>query len=216
MATTGRPLPESGIAGVILAGGAARRMGGTDKPLEPLGGRAVLAHVMERLGPQVTAVALNANDDPARFSGFGLDVVPDTVAGRPGPLAGVLAGMVWAARRPEAFSHIVTVAGDTPFLPADLVAGLEAMAGLTGRRICIARSLGRDHPVFGYWPVDLAGDLAEFLARSPTFRVSAYAFERHDAAYADFPAPGGRDPFFNINTPSDLDAAEEMLREASA
>lgn len=216
MATADRPRPESGIAGVILAGGGARRMGGIDKPLEPLGGRAVLAHVVERLAPQVETLALNANGDPERFAGIGLDVVPDTVADRPGPLAGVLAGMVWAARRPVAFSHIVTVAGDTPFFPTDLVAGLEAMAGLTGRRICIARSMGRNHPVFGYWPVDLAGDLAEFLARSQTFRVSAYAFERHDAAYADFPAPGGRDPFFNINTPADLETAEEMLREASA
>jgi molybdopterin-guanine dinucleotide biosynthesis protein A len=185
-------------------------MGGADKALKPLAGRPLLAHVIDRLSPQVEILAINANGDPARFARFGLDVVPDTLPGGPGPLAGVLAGMEWASR--QGFSHIVTAATDTPFLPPDLVAGLSAMAGLTGREIAIARSMGRDHPVFGYWPVALTDDLAEYLTRGESFKMRAYVFDRHLAAYAEFPALDGCDPFFNINTPDDLKTAEDILR----
>lgn len=199
------------IAGVILAGGAGRRMGGADKGLALLAGRPLLTHVIDRLSPQVAALALNANGDPARFAGFGLEVVPDTFPGRLGPLAGLLAGTQWARR--HGFSHIVSAAADTPFLPVNLVSGLAAMSAVTGRSVVIARSLGHDHPVFGYWPVEIGDDLAAFLRDGESLRIGAYAFNRHRAAHAEFPAPEGCDPFFNINTQKDLETAEKMLQE---
>lgn len=199
---------RSDIAGIILAGGNAARMGGGDKPLLDLSGRPLLAHVVARLEPQCARLAINANGDAARFSSFGLPVVADTLDGRPGPLAGVLAGLEWARRR--SLSHVVTAAGDTPFLPANLVAGLAAMVTVTGRRIVIARSDGRDHPVFALWPVDLADDLASFIETGTSRSVRAFAVDRHDAAYAEFPIDNGLDPFFNVNTPDDLAAARQL------
>jgi len=184
------------VAGVILAGGLATRMGGGDKPLLRLHGRPLLAQVIDRLAPQVTALALNANGDPARFAGFGLPVLADPVPGHPGPLAGVLAGMDWAAG--EGFARVLSVAGDTPFLPADLVARLAAVP------FGVAASLGRQHPVVALWPVTLRGALREALARGQ-HKVGRFAAD-HGAEAVDFPAPP--DPFLNINTPEDLARAE--------
>ena len=152
------------VAGVILAGGLARRMGGGDKALLELAGRPLLAHVIERLAPQVDELVLNANGDPARFAQFGLPVVPDTVEGFAGPLAGVLAGMRWAAARGH--QDVASAAGDTPFFPTDLVARLQAARG--DQPICMAatrdpeRGLS-EHPTFALWPVRLADDLEKSL-----------------------------------------------------
>lgn len=186
-------------------------MDGMEKGLLPLGDRPLIAFVLARLEPQCTAVCINANGDPARFAGFHLPVVPDTKTGQPGPLAGILAGMQWAKR--EGFFHVVTVASDTPFFPRNLVAGMHAMAEASGRSIVLARSLGRDHPVFGYWPVALADDIEDFLAGSNDRSVRGFAVGRHDAAYAEFPAKHDLDPFFNINTPADMETAREILRK---
>jgi molybdopterin-guanine dinucleotide biosynthesis protein A len=197
------------IAGVILAGGLATRMGGGDKCLLPLGGRPILAHVIERLAPQVDALALNANGDPARFARFGLPVLADSVEGYAGPLAGVLAGMDWAhAQGAEA---IVTAAADTPFFPADLVVALcsAAHAADTGLAMALtpaAEGLDR-HPTFGLWPVALREDLRAALARGVR-KVVAWT-EPHGCARAVFHGRG--EPFFNVNTPEELARAEAML-----
>lgn len=167
-------------------------MGGVEKSLLLLQDKPLLAFVLARLEPQCAAVCINANGDPTRFAEFSVPVVPDTRSGQPGPLAGLLAGMEWARR--EGFSHIVTAASDTPFFPRNLVAGLRAMAVVTGRGIVLARSLGRDHPVFGYWPVMLADDLGDFLSRSDDRSVRGFAVGRHNAAYAEFPAEHDFDP----------------------
>jgi len=186
--------------GVILGGGLARRMGGGDKGLLRLGDATILDRVIARLGTQVAAMALNANGDPARFAGLGLPVIADSIDGYAGPLAGVLAGMDWAAG--EGATHIVTAAWDTPFFPADLAERLAAEAG----PITLARTAQGRHPTFGLWPVALRGDLrAELLAG--TRKVLAWT-DRHGTAYADF--EGDPDPFFNVNTPEDLAAAEAM------
>ena len=184
------------IAGIVLAGGRATRMGGGDKALLPLGGRALLAHVLARLGPQVGAVAISANGDPARFAGFGLPVLADTVPGLPGPLAGVLAGMDWAAGL--GMERLLCVAGDTPFLPVDLVARLGA------HPFAMAESLGRRHPTVALWPVALRDDLRAALDGGE-HRVGRFAMD-HGAVGVAFDAP--QDPFFNINTPEDLAEAE--------
>lgn len=200
------------IAGVVLAGGLSRRMGGGDKGLRTLGQRSVLDHVVSRLRPQVGPLALNANGDPARFAHLGLPVLPDTMEGFAGPLAGVLAGLEWAASLPGC-TGLVTAAGDTPFLPADLVSRLARAAG-GQERIAVAASGGRRHPVFALWPLAVRYDLADALAGGER-RVSAF-IERHPhvtAAFAMATTAGGRprDPFFNVNTPEDLEEAEAML-----
>lgn len=200
--------------GVILAGGRATRMGGRDKGLCRLGGQCVLAHVIARLAPQCSTLVLNANDDPARFAAFGLPVLPDSLPDRPGPLAGVLAGLDWAAQRGG--KAIVTAAADTPFLPPDLVARLQADAGAGG--LCLAASLDptgrlRRHPTCGLWPVSLRDDLRAALL-SGQRRMMDWA-DRHQAGTARFGSQPF-DPFFNINTPDDLIAAETLHKRISA
>jgi len=195
-------------AGIILAGGQARRMGGGDKALLNVAGKPLIAHVIDRLAPQVDEIAINANGDEARFADFGLDVIPDTVEGFAGPLAGVLAGMRWAAKRGH--SHVVSAAADTPFFPADLVAKLTDAAG--GQPISMAttddpeRGIS-EHPTFARYPVDLADDLEYALTEGHMRKVIVWT-SRHGCARALF---GGQDyPFFNVNTPGDLAEAERI------
>lgn len=195
---------ERTVPAVILAGGLARRMGGGDKGLRPFGSGTVLSAVLARLAPQAAPVALNANGDPARFATLGLPVLPDPVPGHPGPLAGLLAAMDWAGGLGA--EAVLTVPGDAPFLPRDLAARLRA-AGAPS----VAASGGRTHPVAGLWPVRLAPLLREGLAQGLR-RVEAFA-QAQGAVRAEFdPEPGGPDPFLNLNTPEDLEAARRWLR----
>ena len=196
-------------SGTILAGGQARRMGGGDKGLLTIGDATMLEHVIDRFAPQVGELALNANGDEARFAKFGLPVLADPVAGYAGPLAGVLAGLDWAAGRGGA--NIVTAAADTPFLPADLVARLLDAAVAQGRQIALARTATGLHPTFGLWPVALRDDLRAAL--SAGVRKVVDWTDRHGAASAEFPV-GEFDPFFNVNTPEDLDRAQDYLELA--
>ena len=195
--------------GVILAGGLASRMGGGDKGLLPLGGATILGHVIDRLSPQVAGLALNANGDPGRFALFGLPVLPDSIGGYAGPLAGVLAGLDWAAE--QGADHIVTAAADTPFFPADLVPQLVLAAETKGKPIALARTENGRHPTFGLWPVALADDLREAL--NDGVRKVVQWTDRHGTAMADFPSDRF-DPFFNVNTPEDLLQAEAHLEGA--
>lgn len=200
--------------GVILAGGRATRMGGGDKCLLEAGGRSLLAHVIERLGPQVDGLILNANGDPARFAPFALPVVADGIAGYAGPLAGVLAGM--EAARARGAARIVTAAADTPFFPRDLVARLGAAArGEDAPLACAATpdAAGRlrDHPTFGLWDAALADDLRAALEDGLRKVVDWTA--RHGCARAAFGA-GPPDPFFNVNTPEDLAIAARLAESA--
>jgi len=203
---------DQNIAGIILAGGQSRRMGGGDKTLLALGGRSLLDHVVKRLVPQVGPLALSANGDPARFAGFGLPVLADTVEGYAGPLAGILTGIEWASIACDA---VVTVAGDTPFFPNNLVERLAAAAATKRGAIAVASSGGRRHPTFALWPLGLHDDLRRFLVDEDNRRVSTF-IDRHDVVEVEFPmlASGGQqiDPFFNINTPDDLAIAERLLQ----
>jgi molybdenum cofactor guanylyltransferase len=195
--------------GVLLAGGRARRMGGGDKGLCRLGGRTLLDHVVARLGPQVDRLVLSANGDPARFADCKLPVVADPIAGHAGPLAGVLGAMLWVREhRPETVD-IVTVPIDTPFLPTDLVCGLQAARQRAGCAIALAASAGRLHPVVGLWPVHLAEALAAALAAGER-RTGEWALGR-GAAVAAFAFTEGTDPFLNINRPEELAEAERVL-----
>ncbi len=202
----------SRVLGVILAGGRATRMGGGDKGMLPLGGQRIIDHVVDRLGPQVGGMALNANGDPARFAGLGLPVLADSLPDWPGPLAGVLAGMDWAAAKGA--DAVVSAAADTPFLPRDLVAGLRAAAGPSGLALAASRDaegkLWR-HPTFGLWPVALRDDLRAALEGG--LRKVVIWTDTHGAGTAEFGAEGV-DPFFNVNTPEDLEAAEALAVRA--
>lgn len=201
------------VLGVILAGGLSRRMGGGDKGLLPLGGQDLLGHVIGRLRPQVTQMMLNANGDPTRFDGYNLPVVADSIDGFAGPLAGVLAGLDWAAE--QGASQIVTVAADTPFYSNDLVTCLTEAAKAENTPLAMAvtpdpeRGQAR-HPTFGLWSVALRHDLRDAL--NDGMRKVIQWTAPHGCAKVHFDA-SPFDPFFNVNTPEDMVTAEQMLRE---
>jgi molybdopterin-guanine dinucleotide biosynthesis protein A len=206
------------VTGVILAGGQSRRMGGGDKGLLELAGRPMLAHVAARLAPQVGTLVINANGDPARFARLGLPVVADTIPDFAGPLAGVLAGMRWARANTPAARFIATAAGDAPLLPTDLVSRCLAALGDRPGGVALAQSGGELHPVIGLWPVALADDL-EAQLRAGVRKVLAWT-DRHGTVPVPFGfVEVGRaaiDPFFNANTPQELDALRAALAAAAA
>ncbi|MBN8892051.1 MAG: molybdenum cofactor guanylyltransferase MobA [Rhodospirillales bacterium 70-18] len=197
--------------GVLLAGGLARRMGGGDKPLRLLGGRPLLDHAIARIAPQCRALVLNANGPPERFAAWGLPVVADPLPDFPGPLAGVLAGMRWAAAHHPNATDVLSAPTDTPFLPADLATRLAEARTRAGTPIACASSAGRTHPVVALWPVALA-DALEADLRAGMRKIDAWT-ARHGVAEAAFPATPF-DPFFNVNTQEDLAEAERLAAEA--
>jgi molybdopterin-guanine dinucleotide biosynthesis protein A len=197
------------IAGVLLAGGLAQRMGGGDKCLQPLGGRPILDRVTERVRSQVHPLLLNANGDPARFSAYGLPVMTDVIEGFAGPLAGVLTGLEWLAEIAPHVRWLASFPTDAPFLPLDLVASLRAAVAAGGADIAYAASDGRAHPVFGLWPVRLKEPLRRALVQEGVRKIDAWS-ARYRVAVVDFAAEP-IDPFFNANRPEDLERAEAFL-----
>ena len=199
------------IVAVVLAGGLARRMGGGDKALLPLGGRPLLAHVLARIAPQVAAVALNANGDPARFAAFGLPVLADPLPDHPGPLAGILAGLDWAAALPAPPAALLSVTADAPFLPRDLLARLLAARDAAGVPMACAASGGFTHPPIALWPLALRGALrTALLAGERKIDRWTAQYGCASAAWSDQPF----DPFFNANTAEELARAEALLHRA--
>jgi molybdopterin-guanine dinucleotide biosynthesis protein A len=197
------------IVGVLLAGGQSRRMGGGDKSLRLLGGKTILARVIERARPQVAALVLNANGDPTRFADYGLPVAADVVEGYAGPLAGVLTGMEWArANVPDAL-WLASFATDAPFLPTDLVERLGEAVADEGADMACASSAGRSHPVFGFWPIALAGELRRAMVEEGVRKVDVWT-ARYRLVTVDF-STEPIDPFFNTNRPEDLEEAERLL-----
>jgi len=198
------------VAGIILAGGRASRMGGHDKALTELGGRPLLLHVANRLAPQVAPIAVNANGDAGRLAGFGLPVIPDDDEDFLGPLAGILAGLRWAATLDLPPDSLATIAVDTPFFPVDLVARLRS-AQTRADMIVLAATHGRRHPTFGLWPLETLPRLAAHMEEGGSLKVADFV-DTLPNAVVDFNAAGGHDPFFNVNTPDDLAEAERILR----
>jgi molybdopterin-guanine dinucleotide biosynthesis protein A len=204
-------MPRSPILGLVLAGGLARRMGGGDKTRIRIGGKTILERVLARLKPQCAAVILNANGDPARFADTGLPVVPDTVPDFAGPLAGILAGLDWAAAHAPGMADVASAPGDCPFLPGDLVARLSAARQAAGVPLACARSGDWRHPVVGLWPVALREDLRKALVEENMHKIETWT-ARHGIAIGDWPATP-IDPFFNVNTPTDAAEAERIAAQ---
>jgi molybdopterin-guanine dinucleotide biosynthesis protein A len=209
---------KAAAVGLVLAGGLSRRMGGPEKAFLPLAGKPLIGHVIDRLAKQVDAVVINANGDPARFAAFALPVIADTIPGFAGPLAGILAAMRWTAHRHPTVTHVISVAADTPFFPADLAARLSQAVGQNRRAIALASSGGNRHPVFGCWPVALADELEAFLNSGQGGKVMLFARAHavEEVPFAEIEMGGKKlDPFFNINTPEEFETARAVAEEAS-
>lgn len=205
------------LAGLVLAGGRSSRLGGGDKTLRVLRGKPILTRVLERLSPQLGEIAISANGDPARFAPFALPILADDgPAGQAGPLAGLLAGLEWAGSHTSS-TRLLTVAGDTPFLPRDLAIRLTDAVRGKSDTVAVAASGGRIHPVVAAWPLSVVQELQRHLRSSSNYRVTDF-IERFDRVVVAFEpeAIGAHpvDPFFNINTPADLAEAEALLASA--
>ncbi|MDB6177193.1 molybdenum cofactor guanylyltransferase MobA [Paracoccus sp. Z330] len=190
---------------IILAGGRSSRMGGGDKGLLALNGKPIIGHVIDRLARQCQPLLLSANGDPQHWARFGLPILPDDLPDRPGPLAGILAGLDWAAG--QGHDAIVSAAADTPFLPDDLVARLATGRGPEGLALAATRTrqgLVNEHPTFGLWPVSIRARLRARLMQGQR-RVRDLA-RVHGATLVIWDESAGY-PFFNINTPDDLHQA---------
>lgn len=187
-----------------MAGGRGRRLGGRDKAFVRLGGRPLIDHVGARLSPQVHGIAINANGDPARF-GPKYPVLADSFDDHPGPLAGILAAMDWAAAQRQ--DWVVTVSVDTPFLPKNLVARLIRAQVAARAPVVLAETSDGLHPVVGLWYTALADSLRGSI-QSGTRKVADFADEKY-AVGTIFPDAA----FFNVNTPEDLELAEARLAD---
>ena len=197
--------------GLVLAGGLARRMGGGDKARIKIAGATILQRVLSCLGPQCSRVIINANGDPTRFADTGLEVVADDVPDFAGPLAGILAGLDWAARHAPDSKWLASVPGDCPFLPNNLVARLHEARTKAGTPLACARSGEWRHPVVGLWPIALRDDLRTALVDEHLHKIELWT-TRHGIAIADWPAEP-IDPFFNVNTPQDAARAETIAAQ---
>jgi molybdopterin-guanine dinucleotide biosynthesis protein A len=196
------------IPGVLLAGGLARRMGGGDKPMRQIGGRTILERALARLKPQCDGLILNANGDPARFAAFGLPVIPDPVENFPGPLAGILAALDWAAANRPEVSLVLSAAADCPFLPRDLVARLSQAFSDQAAQLAVAASGGQSHPVIGLWSVSLRHELRHALVVEDVRKIDRWT-ARYKLATVEWPATP-LDPFFNANTVEDIAEADRL------
>jgi molybdopterin-guanine dinucleotide biosynthesis protein A len=194
--------------GVLLAGGLARRMGGGDKPMRQIAGRTILDRVITRLEPQCQGLILNANGDPARFASFGLPVIADTVKNFPGPLAGILAALDWAAANRPDVEFMLSAAADCPFLPRDLVSRLHCARAEQKAQLAVAASAGQSHPVIGLWSVALREELRRALVVEDMRKIDRWT-TRYRLATVTWPTQP-LDPFFNANTMDDIAAAERL------
>ena len=198
-----------GVVGLILAGGLSRRMGGGDKGLTLLGGKSVLARIIDIARPQVETLLLNANGDPERFSEYGLQVVGDVIDGFAGPLAGVLTGLEWLKQNQPDAQWLATFPSDAPFMPTNLVTRMMSEIEDQGAQMACAETNGRTHPVVGLWPVNLAGELRSAMIDEDMRKIDLWT-ARYTIVEVDFSCDPV-DPFFNANRPEDFGEAERLL-----
>lgn len=199
------------VAGVILAGGQSRRMGGGDKCLRTLGGQTILSRIIARAETQARPLVLNANGDPTRFAEYRLPVAQDVIEGFAGPLAGILTGMDWVSANAPRSAWMASFASDAPFFPLDMVPRMLAAAEAADANLVCAQSGGRNHPVFGLWSMALREDLRQAVVEEELRKVDRWT-ARHRLVTVTFDPleteQGTLDPFFNTNRPDDLIEAE--------
>jgi molybdopterin-guanine dinucleotide biosynthesis protein A len=183
-------------------------MGGGDKARIKIGGVSILQRVLACLTQQCSRVIINANGDATRFADTGLSVVADSVPDFAGPLAGILAGLDWAAANAPNIEWLLSVPGDCPFLPKDLVTRLHQARVAADTPLACARSGEWRHPVVGVWPVKLRKDLRHALVGENLHKIELWT-ARYGIAIAEWPATPF-DPFFNVNTPEDAAQAEAI------
>jgi molybdopterin-guanine dinucleotide biosynthesis protein A len=205
------PAEHPPTLGLVLAGGLARRMGGGDKAFLKIGGQTILQRSLARFQPQCSGIVLNANGDPKRFSDYPFPVVADNIPDFAGPLAGILAGLDWAAKNKPEIEWIASVPGDCPFVPRDIVSRLHEARVAENQKLACAKSGDWRHPVVGIWPVSLRADLRRALMDEGLHKIEVWT-RRHGIAIAEWPDKPV-DPFFNVNTPEDLAKAEVLARE---
>lgn len=210
----GRGESSDSVAGLILAGGRGRRMGGIDKPFAPLAGRPLIDHVIARAAGQTARLAINMSGEASRFAAYDLPLVPDLTDGDrietfAGPLAGVLSGLDWMAEQGGGVEWMAVFPADTPFLPTDFVERALAAIRRDGAELACAESGGRAHPVVALWPLSLRDRLRRLVVDQGIRRADRLleAFRTARVVYGTDPV----DPFFNINTPDDLARAETVL-----
>jgi molybdopterin-guanine dinucleotide biosynthesis protein A len=211
IARSSRAMTIEKTLGLVLAGGLARRMGGGDKARIKIAGTTILQRVLDCIAPQCSGIIINANGDRARFADTGLPVVADSVPDFAGPLAGILAGLDWAVANAPHIDWLLSVPGDCPFLPKDLVARLHEARLAAATPLACARSGEWRHPVVGLWPVVLREDLRRALVDDDLHKIEIWT-ARHGIAIATWPAEP-IDPFFNVNTPEDAARAEQIAAE---
>lgn len=194
--------------GVILAGGQSRRMGGRDKAVMEIFGEPMIAHVARRLAGQCKTVVISANGDASRFDFLNMPVVSDGFSGHRGPLAGILAALDWMTEACPAAQWLASIAVDTPFFPGDFVAKLHEERRKKSSLLAMASSGGRKHPVDALWIATLRSDLRNTLSSGDIGKVGSW-MAHHDAAVASW-STDPFDPFMNINTPDELEAARAL------
>ena len=197
------------VVGILLAGGKSSRMGGGDKCLKKLGDKTILEHVISRSLPQVEALILNVNSQCGKYSSYGLPIVSDVVSGYCGPLAGILTGMEWVKKNFPNCRWLASFPTDAPFFPKNLVKKLFLAVEQKKASLSYAYSGGRNHPVFGLWPVELEQDLRQSIieekVRKIEFWTSKLVTSRAEFTSEPF------DPFFNINNPEQFKKAKRMI-----
>ncbi|MFA6264511.1 MAG: molybdenum cofactor guanylyltransferase MobA [Pseudolabrys sp.] len=206
-------IPPPPTFGLVLAGGLARRMGGGDKARIRIGRSTIIDRVLATLSGQCVDIIINANGDPARFEDTGCIVVQDSVPDFAGPLAGILAGLDWLAAQDNGIEWMLSVPADCPFLPDDLVERLHAARRAMGAGVPLAcaRSGEWRHPVVGLWPLALREDLRKALTVEGLHKIEVWT-ARHGVAIADWPVEPV-DPFFNVNTPDDVERATQLAAQ---
>lgn len=203
-------MSDKPVIAVILAGGLARRMNGEVKPLKELAGKPILSHIIDRISPQVDQVVLNVNQNEELFAGYDLPIAADSVEGFVGPLGGVLAGMDWVAANVAECSHMISIPGDGPFLPLNLVEELLAPIEAKNAQLTVAVSQERTQPVIGAWDVSLRDDLRKALIEEELYKVDRWT-SRYQISQVDF-TRSDYDPFYNTNKVEDLVEAEEIAK----
>ena len=198
------------VVGVILAGGQSRRFGGGDKFLKELNGKLLIDHVIGRVSPQTSNLIINANSNAALFKSQNLPIIPDSIKGYAGPLAGILTGMEWVLRFKPECEWIITFPSDAPFIPLDSAEKMMKCAKEEKANIVCSASNGRTHPVCGLWQVGLAEDLRKAMINEEIRKIDLWT-ARYPSSIVEF-SNQPFDPFFNINRPSDLERAEEILK----